>query len=99
MKLRNIHGIDSDCFVIGFVFRNQLRKSAPNLLDGFKIFLKENPQSKAKLLLHTNWSEGWDLTRLIKEKKHRSISNFNYLFLLNLQVLFGKEFYWTKPKM
>ena len=28
----------TDDFVIGFVFRNQLRKSVPNLLDGFKIF-------------------------------------------------------------
>lgn len=58
----------SDSFIIGFVFRNQLRKSVPNLLDGFKIFKKNNPTSKAKLLLHTHWSEGWDIMRLLKEK-------------------------------
>lgn len=56
----------TDEFVIGFVFRNQLRKSVPNLLEGFKIFKKECP--KAKLLLHTHWSEGWDIPALIKEK-------------------------------
>jgi len=56
----------SDSFVVGFVFRNQLRKSVPNLLEGFKIFKRDCP--KAKLLLHTHWSEGWDIPRLIKEK-------------------------------
>ena len=56
----------SDEFIIGFVFRNQLRKSVPNMLEGFKIFKKDCP--KAKLLLHTHWSEGWDIPRLIKEK-------------------------------
>ena len=58
-----------DDFVIGFVFRNQLRKSVPNLLDGFKIFTTKNPNSKAKLLLHTHWGEGWDIKRLLDEKK------------------------------
>jgi glycosyltransferase involved in cell wall biosynthesis len=58
----------NDEFIIGFVFRNQLRKSVPNLLDGFNLFVKNNPQSKAKLLLHTNWSEGWDIPRLLREK-------------------------------
>lgn len=67
-SLRNNFSIDEDAFIIGFVFRNQLRKSVPNLLDGFKIFKQENPDSKAKLLLHTNWAEGWDIPRLIKEK-------------------------------
>jgi glycosyltransferase involved in cell wall biosynthesis len=64
-ELRNKFGL-SDEFIIGFVFRNQLRKSVPNLLEGFKIFKKDCP--KAKLLLHTHWSEGWDIPRLIKEK-------------------------------
>ena len=57
-----------DNFVIGFVFRNQLRKSVPNLLNGFKLFQKQNPKARAKLLLHTNWAEGWDIPRLIEEK-------------------------------
>lgn len=55
-----------DEFIIGFVFRNQLRKSVPNILEGFKIFKKDCPN--AKLLLHTYWKEGWDIPRLIEEK-------------------------------
>lgn len=56
----------SDEFIVGFVFRNQLRKSVPNILEGFKLFKAKEP--KAKLLLHTHWAEGWDIPRLIKEK-------------------------------
>ena len=66
--LRSRFNLAKDDFIIGFVFRNQLRKSVPNLLDGFKSFIAQNPQSKAMLLLHTHWSEGWDIPRLIKEK-------------------------------
>lgn len=67
-SLRSNQNIDQDSFIIGFVFRNQLRKSVPNMLEGFKQFITENPHSKAKLLLHTHWAEGWDIPRLIKEK-------------------------------
>jgi len=66
LNLRKFHGIDEREFVIGFVFRNQLRKSVPNLLDGFKMFKEKN--RKSKLLLHTHWGEGWDINRLIEEK-------------------------------
>ena len=65
--LRSRFNLDSN-FIIGFVFRNQLRKSVPNLLDGFKSFAENNPLSQAKLLLHTHWSEGWDIPRLLEEK-------------------------------
>ena len=61
----------SDNYVIGFVFKNQLRKSVPNLLDGFRKFKQKNPQAKPKLLLHTDWSEvgqGWDIPRYLAEK-------------------------------
>lgn len=75
-KIRSNQRIDSNCFIIGFVFRNQLRKSVPNLLDGFKKFKSKNPGLNAKLLLHTNWAEGWDIKRLIKEK---NIDNFDVL--------------------
>lgn len=63
--LRSYHGIGDD-HIIGFVFRNQLRKSVPNLLDGFKLFKSKNPRSK--LFLHTHWSEGWDIGRMLEEK-------------------------------
>lgn len=68
--LRRQFGL-SDSFVIGFVFKNQLRKSVPNLLDGFKLFKDRNPQSKAKLLLHTDWADqthGWNIPQYLKEK-------------------------------
>ena len=64
-EIRKHHNLDDE-FIIGFVFRNQLRKSVPNLLEGFKLFKEKEP--KAKLLLHTHWSEGWDIPRLLNEK-------------------------------
>ena len=67
-KIKKEQGIKDEDFIIGFVFRNQLRKSVPNLLEGFKIFCKQNPEAKCKLLLHTHWKEGWDIPRLLKEK-------------------------------
>jgi glycosyltransferase involved in cell wall biosynthesis len=68
LQIRNKNNINKDDFIIGFVFRNQLRKSVPNLLDGFKKFKESNPESKAKLLLHTHWSEGWNIPEFLKEK-------------------------------
>jgi len=70
-KIRKAFNLN-DSFIIGFVFRNQLRKSVPNLLDGFKLFCANNPSVKAKLLLHTHWAEGWDISRLLKEKNIES---------------------------
>ena len=68
ISLRAKFGIDQDSFIIGFVFRNQLRKSVPNLLDGYQKFIKTHPESKAKLLLHTNWKEGWNIMAFLGEK-------------------------------
>ena len=68
-KLRESHGLSNE-YIVGFVFRNQLRKSVPNLLEGFKIFKEKEP--KAKLLLHTHWGEGWDIPRLLQEKNIRA---------------------------
>jgi glycosyltransferase involved in cell wall biosynthesis len=67
-SLREKYGLTKN-FVVGFVFRNQLRKSVPNLLEGFKKFKENHPDSNAKLLLHTHWGEGWDIPTLIKEKQ------------------------------
>lgn len=67
---RKKHNLE-DNFVVGFVFKNQLRKSMPNLLDGFRIFKERNPKSNPKLILHTDWSDntiGWDIPKYIKEK-------------------------------
>ncbi len=66
-KLRQAHNIPPDAFVIGFVFRNQLRKSVVKMLQGYKEFCQQNPESNAYLLLHTHWSEGWNIPERIKE--------------------------------
>ncbi len=59
-----------------FLSRNQLRKSFPNLLDGFKIFKSKFPESNAKIIFHTSFGEGWSIPNLIKE---RGISNDDVL--------------------
>ena len=67
-ELRVRNNIDPDAFIIGFVFRNQLRKSVPNLLEGYAKWKKENnPKRKTYLLLHTYWKEGWNIQSLAKE--------------------------------
>ena len=43
-----------------------MRKSVPNLLEGFSLF-KKRTCSKAKLLLHTHFGEGWDIPRLMQQ--------------------------------
>lgn len=68
LQLRALQNLPQDAFIVGFVFRNQLRKSVPNLLDGFKQFASQANASNAYLLLHTYWKEGWDIPRLIQEK-------------------------------
>mgnify|MGYP003111998220 CR=1 FL=1 len=69
-QLRQQNNIPEDCYVIGYVFRNQLRKSVPNLIEGFKKFRDKNPHIKnTKLLLHTSFLEGWDIKALTEEHK------------------------------
>lgn len=65
--LRARFGFPENAYVAGFVFRNQLRKSVPNLLEGFGQFLRKNLETKAFLLLHTSWAEGWNIHRMAKE--------------------------------
>ena len=66
--LRQTFGIEQDAYVVGFVFRNQLRKSVPNLLKGFKIFCDAHKDNAKKyLLLHTNFQEGWNILKLAEE--------------------------------
>ena len=69
-ELRAKFGLQ-DNFLIGFVFKNQLRKSVPNLLEGFRLFKENNPE--AKLLLHTDWKNDentWDIPKYIEEKRY-----------------------------
>ena len=61
-SLRKANNIPEDSIVIGFVFRNQLRKSVPNLMEGYKIWKDRHPEIKnTYLLLHTSFSEGWNI--------------------------------------
>lgn len=66
LRIRN--NIQPNTFIAGFVFRNQLRKSVPNMLEGFKLFKLNNPTVDIKLLFHTHWNEGWDIPKLMEEK-------------------------------
>ncbi len=69
-ELRKNFGISNEDFIIGFVFRNQLRKSVPNLLEGFKLLKERHPEIKRpRLLLHTHFDEGWNIVRLANEYK------------------------------
>jgi len=66
--LRKRFNIPLDAFIVGFVFRNQLRKSVPNLLEGYALWKRSNPHIKnTYLLLHTHWGEGWNIHRLAQE--------------------------------
>lgn len=65
--LRSKLKIEND-FIVGFVFRNQLRKTVPSLLDAISILEKNNQCENVKLLFHTNWKEGWDIMKLIKDR-------------------------------
>ena len=89
-SLRDKHNIKD--FLVGFVFKNQLRKSVPNLLEGFKRFQKDRPQ--AKLLLHTDWvvSENtWDIPRFIKE------IGLNPMSILSTYICKGCKNYYIQP--
>ncbi len=62
LELRRRFNIPSETFVAGYVFRNQLRKSVVNLMEGYKIWKNMHPNHPSFLLLHTNFAErGWDI--------------------------------------
>jgi glycosyltransferase involved in cell wall biosynthesis len=67
LELRNKFNIDKNKFIVGFVFRNQLRKSVPNLLEGYALWKKENNVKNSGLLLHTHFGEGWNIMKLAQE--------------------------------
>jgi len=69
-ELRQRFRLPENAFITGFVFRNQLRKSVPNLLEGYKKWKdNNNPHRPTYLLLHTHFSEGWNIQRLAGEYK------------------------------
>ena len=67
-RLRAVQNIPEGAFCVGMLSRNQLRKSFPVLIEGYRDFRKNNPQIKdARLLLFTHFSEGWNIPDRIKE--------------------------------
>ena len=89
LQLRKKFNIPEDAFVVGFVFRNQLRKSVPNLLEGYKKFKEENPETETRLLFHTHFGEGWEIPRLAKEygiKKEEILTTYICRNCLNYEV-------------
>ncbi len=67
-ELRIRHKIPEDAYCIGMLSRNQLRKSFPQLLEGFRDFKHQNPEVKnPRLLLFTHYGEGWNIPDLISE--------------------------------
>ena len=90
-ELRKKFGIANDTFIVGYVFRNQLRKSVPNLLQGFKMFKDANPKLQTKLLFHTSWYEGWDIPKLMQE------SGIAQEDVLTTYVCKNCRFYHVKP--
>ena len=68
LELRKQFNIEENAFIVGFVFRNQLRKSVPNLIEGYAKWKEKcKPNRKTYLLFHTHWSEGWSIHKLCKE--------------------------------
>jgi hypothetical protein len=55
-------------FIIGFVFRNQLRKLVNTQIEAYAQFKRVNPEVKNTFLYtHTHYGEGWDIHRLCEQ--------------------------------
>jgi glycosyltransferase involved in cell wall biosynthesis len=67
-EIKNRFGIPQDAFIIGFVFRNQLRKLINTQIEAYALFKKHNPEIKNTFLYtHTHYGEGWDIHRLCQQ--------------------------------
>ena len=67
-EIKKRHNLPQDSFIIGFVFRNQLRKLINTQIEAYAQFKKLNPQVKNTFLYtHTHYGEGWDIPRLCQQ--------------------------------
>jgi hypothetical protein len=67
-EIKNRFGIPQNSFIIGFVFRNQLRKLINTQIEAYSLFKKHNPEVKNTFLYtHTHYGEGWDIHRLCQQ--------------------------------
>lgn len=64
-------GLDPDCFLIGFVARNNYRKLYPDLAEAIALFLKQAPPELAKKTFfywHVAYPDmGWNIPQLLKD--------------------------------
>jgi glycosyltransferase involved in cell wall biosynthesis len=68
LEIKARYGIPQDAFIIGFVFRNQLRKLINTQIEAYALFKKHNPEIKNTFLYtHTHYGEGWDIHRLCQQ--------------------------------
>jgi hypothetical protein len=67
-EIKTRFGLPQNAFIIGFVFRNQLRKLINTQIEAYALFKKHNPEVKNTFLYtHTHYGEGWDIHRLCKQ--------------------------------
>lgn len=67
-EIKAKYGLPQDAFIIGFVFRNQLRKLINTQIEAYSLFKKHNPEIKNTFLYtHTHYGEGWDIHRLCQQ--------------------------------
>jgi len=67
-EIKSRFGLPQDSFIIGFVFRNQLRKLINTQIEAYSLFKKHNPEIKNTFLYtHTHYGEGWDIHRLCQQ--------------------------------
>ena len=68
LEIKARFGLPQDAFIIGFVFRNQLRKLVNTQIEAYALFKKHNPEIKNTFLYtHTHYGEGWDIHRLCQQ--------------------------------
>jgi glycosyltransferase involved in cell wall biosynthesis len=68
VEIKTRYGLPQDAFIIGFVFRNQLRKLINTQIEAYSLFKKHNPEIKNTFLYtHTHYGEGWDIHRLCQQ--------------------------------
>jgi glycosyltransferase involved in cell wall biosynthesis len=67
-EIKHRFGLPQDSFIIGFVFRNQIRKLINTQIEAYAKFKRQNPEVKNTFLYtHTHYGEGWDIPRLCQQ--------------------------------
>ncbi len=72
LEIKQRYNLPEDAFIVGFVFRNQLRKLIPRLIEGYSLFKQQNPHIKhTYLYTHTFYHEdegsSWNIPKLCEQ--------------------------------